>query len=39
MVRDERVRLEEEHARLLEERRDLAAQFARDKQSVLSLHV
>ena len=38
MVRDERVRLEGEQARLLEERRDLAAQFARDRQSVLTLH-
>jgi hypothetical protein len=39
MVRDERLRLEGEHARLLEERRDLAAQFTSDKQAVLALHV
>ena len=39
MVRNERVRVEEEHARLVEKRRNLAAQFTRDRQRVLSLHV
>lgn len=39
MVRNERVRVKEEHARLVEKRRNLAAQFTRDRQRVLSLHV
>ena len=38
MDRDERLRLEGERARLRGERSELAAQFARDKHSVLTLH-
>ena len=39
MVDEEGVQLEGEHTRLLEERRELAAQFACDKQAVLALHI
>jgi hypothetical protein len=38
VVRNERVRLETEHSRLLEERRSLAVHFARDRLLVLTLH-
>jgi hypothetical protein len=39
VVDEERSRLEAEHARLLEERRDMATQFMSDKQLLTMLHV
>ena len=39
VIDDQRVLLEGAHARLLEERRHMAAQFTSDKQSLLTLNV